>query len=371
MKNKYFALIVPILLLVASCGSDKSCKVTIEASDSTISTNTYTVFEFLDKTGNIVEKNEFPYLVKTYDLYSRIDEYLVIDIRSAEEYAKGHIEGAYNVQRDSLKFFFDNEISASAYPKIAIVGDYGPLSLYVSTLLRLAGYNAFALKYGMGAWNEKFADNISKYVSNQYGSIAETDNNVKSRLGDMPELISDNILEFIDNRAFELIAEDFSVLNVSPQEVMDNPDNYFVMAYWPEDIYDAGHFPGSVRYQPREDLDPDRYLGTLPTDKKIVVYCYTGHQAAAIVAYLKLVGYDACSFMYGANSFMNVKLKDVAPGVAISDVNNLTSTYPIIEGPYRTAKGPANVDNSSSQAAPPPIIPVQQNNTQGNDGGCG
>lgn len=373
MKNKYFALIIPFLLLIASCGSENSCKGRNETTDSTILTNTYSVLDFLDKTGNIIEKKEFPYLVRTYDLYSHFDEFLILDIRSAEEYAKGHIEGAYNVQRDSLKYFFENKVSSSAYPKIAVVGDYGPLSLYISTLLRFAGYNAYAIKYGMGAWNNKFVDNISKYVSNQYGNIADTTDIAKPELGDIPELSSDNIFKYIDNRVFDLIAQDFSNIFVSPQQVMNNPDEYFVIAYWRQETFDAGHFPGSVRYEPREDLSPDKYLGTLPKDKRIVVYCYTGHQAAAIVAYLKLVGYDACSFMYGANSFMNVKLRDASPGTAILDVNTLTNVFPIIEGQFRTSNGPANVDNNSSQTAPPPIIPVQQNNNQqnGGGGGCG
>ncbi|MBN2664115.1 MAG: rhodanese-like domain-containing protein [Bacteroidales bacterium] len=373
MKVKYFIIIIPFLMLLASCGSGGSCKVTIEAGDSVITKNSYSLLEFIDKTGNIVEKNEFPYLVKAYDLYIRLKEYLVIDIRTPEEYAKGHIEGAYNVQRDSLLYFFEHEVSPSGYSKIAVVDDNGPVSLYVSTLLRFAGYNAYALKYGMGAWNNKFVGNISSYISNKYASIVETQNTVKPHLNDIPEFNSDNILQFIDDRVFNLIAEDMSNIIISPDVVVANPDDYFVLAYWPEETYDAGHFPGSVRYTPRFDLLPNSFLGTLPTDKRIVVYCYTGHHAASVVAYLRLVGYDAVSFMYGANSFMSVKLTNASPGTAVLDVNTLTNVYPIIEGQYRTSSGPGSVSDNSTDAPPAAVIPVQQNNNQqnGGGGGCG
>lgn len=332
-------------MLFASCNFNKKCKVTIDANDSTsITTNTFTLLEFVEKTGSIIEKNEFPYIVKRYDLYSRLDEYLIIDIRSVDEYEKGHIKGAYNVQKDSLMFFFEDEVSSSAFAKIAIVDDYGPTALYVSTLLRFAGYNAYALKFGMGAWNEKFVGNIEQFISNKYANVVEIQDNPKPNPSNIPEFTSDNILQFVDSRVTKLIAEDISEFIISPEEVLNNPDDYFIVAYWSEDTYNAGHFPQSVRYSPRIDLLANEYLGTLPTDKRIVVYCNTGHHAAAIVAYLRFVGYDAASFMFGANSFMNVKLKNASPGAAIIDVNNLTNVFPIIEGSYRTSVTPPEVD---------------------------
>ena len=50
------------------------------------------------------------------------------------------------------------------------------------------------------------------------------------------------------------------------------------------------------------DLHLDNYLKSLPTDKKIVVYCYTGQTSAQTSAYLGVLGYDAYSLLYGVNA---------------------------------------------------------------------
>jgi rhodanese-related sulfurtransferase len=46
-------------------------------------------------------------------------------------------------------------------------------------------------------------------------------------------------------------------------------------------------------------------LTTLPTDKTIVVYCYTGQTSAYVTSYLKTLGYDAKSLVFGANSMIH------------------------------------------------------------------
>ncbi len=59
-----------------------------------------------------------------------------------------------------------------------------------------------------------------------------------------------------------------------------------------------------MQYTPKESLKLSADLKSLPTDKPIVVYCYTGQTSAYVAAYLRLLGYDARSLMFGANSMM-------------------------------------------------------------------
>ena len=40
-------------------------------------------------------------------------------------------------------------------------------------------------------------------------------------------------------------------------------------------------------------------LNTLPKDKPIGVYCYTGQTSAQMTAYLQMLGYDAKTVLYG------------------------------------------------------------------------
>jgi rhodanese-related sulfurtransferase len=59
----------------------------------------------------------------------------------------------------------------------------------------------------------------------------------------------------------------------------------------PED-YAQGHIPGAINI-----LGPDIFtpatLAVLPTDRQIVVSCYTAQTASQVVAALNLLGYDA------------------------------------------------------------------------------
>ena len=58
---------------------------------------------------------------------------------------------------------------------------------------------------------------------------------------------------------------------------------------------DPGHIPGAIQYTPKESLMLEEDLKTLPIDKQIVVYEYAGMTSAFVVAYLRVLGYDAKS----------------------------------------------------------------------------
>ena len=136
------------------------------------------------------------------------------------------------------------------------------------------------------------------------------------------------------------MADTISNIFITSDELFANLDNYFVLAYWSKEKYQQGHISGSFQYDIRSELSSDEALNTLPTDKRIVVYCNTGHHAIAIVSYLKLLGYDAVSMMYGVNSFMNIAFQETAPGAAITDASVLSRNFPILEGEDRTLNPP-------------------------------
>jgi rhodanese-related sulfurtransferase len=59
-----------------------------------------------------------------------------------------------------------------------------------------------------------------------------------------------------------------------------------------------------MQYTPKETIKLATDLKTLPVGKSIAVYCYTGQTSAFLVAYLRLLGYDAKSILYGTNAMM-------------------------------------------------------------------
>jgi len=87
------------------------------------------------------------YLKKKKDA-NTIDYYL-IDLRSKEEYKKGHIKGSKNIYW--LNILDENNLKKLPKNKpIFLICYVGHTSSQVLTLLKLLGYNVISIKYGYG-----------------------------------------------------------------------------------------------------------------------------------------------------------------------------------------------------------------------------
>jgi len=368
MKTTYIILIALLSVFAFSCSKNQTCRNSQVVEANTVDKNIQ-LADFLYKSGNLITNKDCPFLVHPADIFYYKNDFLIIDIRDTSEYEKGHIDGAYNVQRKDLMTFLKDSVNTTAYKKIAIVDESGPVAEYVAMLLHLDGYNSYGLKFGMGAWNRTFVSYISKYLSNKYAAKTESTINNKPDHGKIPDISSKNIMALLDQRVAELIAEPQDKFIVPADDYFNNMKDYFTIAYWSKEKYNKAHVIGSIDYATRSDLSFDKDLNTLPIDKKILVYCNTGHHAIAVVAYLRLLGYDACSIMYGVNSFMNGKFDTMAPGSAILDASVLCGDFPLLTGKDRTAKGDAVVV-ASSKNTPAPVVPIVRKKTTGNVGGC-
>lgn len=78
----------------------------------------------------------------------------------------------------------------------------------------------------------------------------------------------------------------------------DASNDYFVLSVRGTADYEKGHIPGAINIPWREIAKTDN-LAKLPTDKKIAVYCYTGHTAAVATTILNALGYEAYNIKYG------------------------------------------------------------------------
>lgn len=77
--------------------------------------------------------------------------YLIIDVRSPESYAKGHIPTAVNIPyADTMKL--ENLIKIPSYKTLVIVSEDGQSANQVTALYNFLGYNAQVLLYGMSTW---------------------------------------------------------------------------------------------------------------------------------------------------------------------------------------------------------------------------
>ena len=84
------------------------------------------------------------------------DKGLVVDIRTAKEYAAGHIVGAINIPQDKLATRM-SELDKHKEKTLIVVDAMGQQSGTICRELLKAGYNAAKLSGGVSSWK---ADNL-------------------------------------------------------------------------------------------------------------------------------------------------------------------------------------------------------------------
>jgi len=241
------------------------------------------------------------------------DQVYIIDIRSAADFATGHIENAHNVAFADLLTHIKG-VNLSSYTKVAIVCYTGQTAGYGASLLRLMGYDkVFSMKWGMCAWHSDFAGKWNTAIStgNAFASQFTSTSTAKGATGAMPVLTTGKTTgqEILEVRVATLLTDGFTPATVSNTVVFGALTSYYIVNYWPAAQYaDPGHIPGAIQYTPKESIKLSADLKTLPTDKPLAVYCYTGQTSAFLAAYLRLLGYDAKSILFGTNAMIYDKM---------------------------------------------------------------
>jgi len=69
-------------------------------------------------------------------------------------------------------------------------------------------------------------------------------------------------------------------------------------------------------------------LKYLPTDKQIIVYCWTGQTSSQITAYLNMLGYEAYSLKFGSNNLFYSNMTGGKWGPAAQHDFPLVTTTP-------------------------------------------
>ena len=82
----------------------------------------------------------------------------------------------------------------------------------------------------------------------------------------------------------------------------DDSNDPYIISVRSKEHYDLGHIPTAVWMDAKTLFTADN-LATLPTDKQIVVYCYTGQTASQVASALNMLGYDAYNLLFGFGSW--------------------------------------------------------------------
>jgi len=311
-------VLLSFMFVLGSCGNTETPKDKEGNTNKEVQVekaNEFTILsEYLKTNGDYLnaapDQGGAPQLIEATEVNELLGGYvLILDLRSPKSFAEGHISGAENVSFGTLVNYMRDEVQVDDFDKIVMVCYTGQTSGMATATLRMMGYNTvYSLKWGMSAWNMKFAK--AKWmarISDDYVDMLETTDNAKAAVGNFPEITTGNEdpKEILAEQANRMLAKGFGKMTAKVSDVFSDPSAYYIINVGTPESYSAGHIPSTVFYPKKGSLSFDKDLNTLPTDKPILVYCATGQYAAQVVAYLRILGYDAYTLLYGANSFMH------------------------------------------------------------------
>ena len=318
MKYSQFFIYSALLVLIfvfSGCGN-KEIKSKDNENQERVAKDTseaLKLVKYLEEMGDYVNSRNFPSLIKASKVHEELNGNIhIIDMRHPDVYKEGHIKNAVNVRFDDLPNHLENVIVPFEFDKIILVCYGGQIASYSTSLLRLMGYgNVYSMRWGMSAWNKKFAEDYwLDGVASKYQDQLETEPNNKAESKDLPKLSTGFSTgeEIHAARISELFEEGLKNVFISAEEIFESPANYYVINFDRKDKYLAGHIPGAIRYKPNATLGIVSTMKTIPVDQDVVVYCGTGHSSGFATAYLRLLGYQAHTLEHGANSFMFDKM---------------------------------------------------------------
>lgn len=333
-----------ILLIIFSVTITGCLKEEVPDPENINIDGTAVMLMMLEETGNVITSDPCPLLISADDLYEQINSILILDFRTKEEYQNGHIANAVNMEsKNLLSYLKDYNISSDS--KIACVDANGQSSAYYAGLLRLYGYsNVFSLNFGMASWNMQFAGCwLNAIKSNIWRDCTFTDTSFPKRsMTTLPSNTFPSTLAGYDERIkykiSELLNRGFAdTLNVYDDSLTSS---FYIICYSSTSLYfsgvlvaypDQGHGYGVVNYDPTRDFYSSNNLQTLPADKQILIYCYNGQLSAATMAYLKVLGYNVKTLLYGGEYLFHARLLTELNLKSYLFTNQPVKNYPFVK----------------------------------------
>ncbi|GAB4280955.1 MAG: hypothetical protein Kow0067_00010 [Coriobacteriia bacterium] len=231
--------------------------------------------------------------------------YQIVDIRSPEHYALGHIEGAVNIP---FKEIYTEENLAKLDPnkKIVVVCYTGHTASETNMFYNMLGYDALTLKFGMSGW---VADEaivglpIPGKATGDYPTVTEP---VEAGTFDLPAIEGyEDVQAAIIGQAEKYFAAELPP-TISAADVFNivqsaDPGYQIVSVRGGED-YAKGHIAGAINIPWKEAADN---LAKLDPNKKIIVYCYTGHTGGEVSMFFNLMGYETYNMKFGMSGWQS------------------------------------------------------------------
>jgi rhodanese-related sulfurtransferase len=310
-NKKIFSLLLVLILSfsLVACGSqvDEVEKTSMEVSSTE---EVVTSEEVMPQDENIIEMQvnnyfenlpEHIYKIGQAEFVQKVidnEDIYVIDIRQADDYNEGHIQGAVNmpwgpaISVNLSNIPTDKEVYLHCYS--------GQTAGQAIATLNMAGIPSRSVNLG---WNF----GISKVEG--YEAVTTTEATEIVALGNEIDPVIQTAMDAYYASLADVAGTTFGNHKVSEADLkamIDADEDFYLLSIRQEDAYLAGHIKGAELLPYAKDMNKE--FANLPMDKKIVVYCYSGQTAGQTTAALRLLGYDAVSLNGGMGVGANAPL---------------------------------------------------------------
>ena len=226
-------------------------------------------------------------VIKPADLFTKMDageELFIVDIRQADVYGEGHLKGAYLASW-----------GADLTAKVGMLPTDKPVYIYCYTgqtagqtvaLLQMLGIDAYSVQSGYNNGISK-EEGFEAYIDTTANELPDAGATFDPFL--LP-VVAQYFTDAADNGNFQIADTD-------AQALVDAGSVTFLDVRQ-ADAYAEGHVKGAINIPFGAGMD----FFDVPTDKQVIVTCYTGQTAGQTVAVLRMLGYNAVSLKGGMNN---------------------------------------------------------------------
>jgi len=307
MQKKFYLLVAILALLALIAG----CK------DNTVEPEPEEGSEFsviLEAVDNSLTNMSGTYSSSTLDsLITAATPPQILSVRSSTIYEVGHIPGALNC---AWKEVYDasNLTGINTTDELVVYCYTGHSGALATFCLNAMGYNSVNLKFGIMSWTKDTlvrgtspwndsTDCIDEATSTTIESYPATNSlpvvNNTSSTSDA-EIVRASVEAYLSSSPSAATTAQTLYDNLNDGDTLNDP---FILSVRATSAYEIGHIPGAANIPWRELASDSSALKILPTDRQIVVYCYTGHTGGLATAALNLLGYDAVNLKWGICSW--------------------------------------------------------------------
>jgi len=330
-KNKLLLMVVAILIiaLAAGCAAptpepqtepaekiEKSEPAEVASGDESSAVESVVNGYFADKPAHNYKIKQDAFIEKV----KAGEDMFVLDIRQPDVYAEGHIEGAVNapwgtaISENMDKLPMDKPVYVYCYT--------GQTAGQTVALLNFAGFEAYSVNLGwnLGISKVDGAEDVTTTEASDFDSsqAAEIDSDIMAAISDYYAGLAD---------VKDTMFKNYKISEDNLKNLIDEKDDsIYILSIRGAEDFESGHIARAFNIPWAVGMQES--FNTIPKDKTVVVYCYTGQTAGQTTAALRMMGYDAVSLNGGMGMEANApygwsnKGFDVYEGAGLEGIVN-------------------------------------------------